>query len=116
MRVLQILEELAQLFALFVGEFNEAEPKADGPHLMRDFAGQIEQTAIRKVHAEGEHFAGMSFAGRIDETASFRQIGDTCGTVPVPVPNGFERNIQTLLAATVVHIQCWDLGTAFGQD
>jgi hypothetical protein len=27
------------------------------------------------------------------------------------VPNGIERNIQTLLAAALVHIQFWDLGT-----
>jgi len=78
---------------------------------MRDFAAQFKPIAFRQLDAKGQLLSNAGLAGGIDEAAYLREIGDARGTASMSVPNGIERNIQTLLAAALVHIQFWDLGT-----
>src|SRR6476660_7367040 len=76
---------------------------------MRHLAREVEPIAVRELNVESQPLAGVRLAGGIDEATAFGKVGDARSTAPASVPNGFERHVQTLLAAAVVHIQFWDL-------
>jgi hypothetical protein len=91
--------------ALLVGEIDETQAKTDGPHVMRNLTRQLEAVAVRELDLKAQPFTDHSFAGRVDKTAALGEVGDARGTVSMSVPNGIERNVYTLLAPALVHIQ-----------
>src|SRR5689334_24856616 len=104
-RLIQVLDERKQQFALLFGHVNEAQAEADWPHVMRDFAGQFERLAVWYLGVERQHLADVSLARGVDEAPALREIGDAGRAIAMAVPNGIETNFQTLFAAAIVHVQ-----------
>ena len=99
-----LIEQRAESFVLFVRELNKSQAKAKRRFLVSDLTGELEPLAIRQLQFEGDHFADLSFAHRIDVAATIGQIRDAGGIVSaLTVPNGVQTNIPSFFGSAVAH-------------
>ena len=100
-----MVEQRAQLLALFVCQENESQAKAKRWRLVGDLAGELKPFAIRELELEDQDLADLRFAQSVDVAATFRQICDASDVVSaLAVPNGVETNIPSFFASAVAHL------------